>query len=791
LIKPFAVLLWIISAILIAGGGDLVVLGGSPYYLAAGCLLTVCGVLLWRHRRLGAWLYALFLLLTSCWAIWEVGFDGWALLPRLAGPVVLGLWLLLPPVRRALSGDMPLPHVPRGALLLAGGVIACGLGASAHLLRHDAPDPIYQTGVTRFTDRLGSEAATSAGSGVDWANYGGDPGGSKYSTLTQLTPANVGGLKPAWTFHLGAAQASGRFNLELTPIKIADLVYACTATNDVVAIDAETGAQRWRFDAHTDAAGLSPSTACRGVAYYREPGARGACAERIITNTVDARLIALDARDGHPCRDFGHGGVVSLLPGMGKVVKGYYYVSSAPTVVRGKVVLGGWVSDGQYWGEPSGVVRAFDAVTGNLSWAFDMGRPDRHGLPPPGEQYTLATPNSWAPMSADETLGLVYVPTGNATPDYYGAQRRPFDDRYSSSVLAIEADTGKVRWSFQTTHHDLWDYDVPSQPTLADIRGPRGIERLLVQATKRGELFVLDRATGRPLAATNEHPVPQGGTAPGERLSPTQPFSDGMPSTRGPALSERMMWGLTPLDQLWCRLQFRKSRFDGTMTPPGLDRPNIVYPGYAGGSNWGGVTIDLDRGILLTNSLRMANRAQLMTRAQTDAMGVFPLTVETGRSGVGGAQPQRRTPYGVKVAPFLSPLGMPCQQPPYGMISGIDLTTHKLIWTRRLGTARDSGPIGIPSMLPIPMGVPNFGGAVATRGGLTFIAATQDLYLRGFDTRTGDLVWQGRLPAGGQATPITYLSPRSGRQFVLIAAGGHTALATRSGDEIVAYALPR
>jgi quinoprotein glucose dehydrogenase len=524
------------------------------------------------------------------------------------------------------------------------------------------------------------------------------------------------------------------------------------------------------------------------VAYYRVPDGTGACAERIITATIDARLIAIDARTGRSCESFGREGETSLLDGMGDVPKGYYYVSSAPTIVRGRVVVGGYVADGQYWGEPSGVIRAYDAVTGRFAWALDVGRPDRSTEPPSGESYTRSTPNSWGPMSGDENLGLVYAPTGNSVPDYYGAQRRPFDDRYSSSVLAIEADSGKIRWSFQAVHHDLWDYDVSSQPTLLDLPdGQGGVVPALIQATKRGEVFLLNRATGTPLASVEERPAPQRGAAPGERLSPTQPFSTGMPSFRGADLIESDMWGITPLDQLACRIRFRRARYDGPLTPPGLT-PNIEYPGYLGGMNWWGMSVNPEQGVMVVNVNRVANYDFLIPRADADRMGLRPLA-DGGRGDVGGFVAQTGTPFAAGIAPFMSRLGIPCQAPPYGVLAAVDLRTRRLLWTRRLGTAAASGPFNIPSHLPIVMGTPNLGGSFSTRAGLSFIAATPDRYLRAYDTTTGELVWSDRLPAGAHSTPMSYLSPR-GRQMIVVAAAGSVPFGSKTGDFIIAYALP-
>ena len=454
--------------------------------------------------------------------------------------------------------------------------------------------------------------------------------------------------------------------------------------------------------------------------------------------------------------------------------------------MRGRVVLGGWVTDGQYVGEPSGVIRAFDATTGAFAWAWDMGRPDDHGLPLPDKGFTRGTPNSWAPISADEDLGLVYLPMGNATPDYYGGYRNAVDDKYSSSVVALDAETGALHWSFQTAHHDLWDYDVASQPTLVDL--PGGVKALL-QATKRGEIFMLDRRTGTPLAGVEERAVPQGGVQ-GEKLAPTQPFSIGLPSFAGPMPTEARMWGLTPFDQLWCRIKFREARFEGTMTPLGTDRPTLTYPGFLGGMDWGGVSVDLSRNLMIVNSNRVGNYNRLIPRAEADRLGIKPFSAR-GHDYAGGPVAQAGTPYAVSVAPFLSPLLVPCTQPPYGMISAVDLTTKQLVWSKPFGTGQDSGPLTIPSHLPFTMGVPNIGGSVATKGGLFFIGSSQDKYLRAFETASGREVWRARLPAGGQATPMTYWSAASGRQFVLIAAGGHGGLLTTPGDSVIAYALPK
>ncbi|TVV77118.1 membrane-bound PQQ-dependent dehydrogenase, glucose/quinate/shikimate family [Sphingomonas solaris] len=768
----FLLILAASGAALIWLGARLALLGGSPWYLLTGLVMMATAALGARRRLLSVSLFWAFLATNLAWALWEVGLDGWALAPRLAMPLCLGLWMLTPWYRRWLRIDRQLSAgrlLWRGlALLLAGGV-----GLSFWSARLPAP-----------TDSRPGPGPSRAADG-DWIAYGNDRGGSRFSPLAQITPGNVGALVPAWTYHTGPLPAGARAAFQANPLKVGDRLFVCTGYNDVIALDPETGRELWRYRPHTDNRGIY-GLVCRGVAYYRVPGAAGACAERIYTATVDARLIALDAASGRPCRNFGRDGTVDLLTGMGPVEKSYYLVTSPPAIVRGRLVLGGWVTDGQRTGEPSGVIRAFNAVTGAFSWAFDIGRPTDHALPPPGAGFTRGTPNSWAPMSSDEALGLVYVPTGNATPDYFGAHRTANDERFASSVVALDAGTGAVRWTFQTTHHDLWDYDVASQPSLVDLPNS---DRALIQPTKRGEIFVLDRVTGRPLFPVVERPVPQGGV-PEERLSPTQPYSTALPAFAGPRPSERGMWGLTPIDQAFCRIRFREARFDGDMTPLGVDRPTLTWPGYLGGIDWGGIAIDKKRGLMIVNNNQVANYNRLIPRAEAERMGVRPSTL-SHMSDVGGPAAQIGVPYAARIAPFLSPLAIPCQQPPYGRINAVDLRTGKLVWSRRLGTSRDSGPLTLPTFLPIPMGVPNIGGAVSTAGGVTFIGATQEHAFRAYDTASGRALWRARLPAGGNASPSSYWSAASGRQFVVIAAGGHGAMLSGSSDALIAYALPK
>jgi quinoprotein glucose dehydrogenase len=416
-----------------------------------------------------------------------------------------------------------------------------------------------------------------------------------------------------------------------------------------------------------------------------------------------------------------------------------------------------------------------------------MGQPDRKGEPPEGETYTPSTPNSWAPMSADETLGMVFVPMGNPTPDHYGGQRRPFDEKYSSSIVALDAETGDVRWSFQTVHHDVWDLDVASQPSLVDIPTAAGMVPGVVAPTKQGELYVLNRLTGEPIFPVKEMPVPTDNGAPGDRYAPTQPQSVGVPSFRGPMLTEGSMWGITPLDQLWCRVKFREARYDSPFPPPSEKRPII---GLIDVMDWGSAAVDTSRHMAIVDSGMIPNYTLLISRAEADARGI-KVSKDLYRFRVGQKDAQGGTPVALINGRFLSPLDVPCPQPPYGRLSAVDLKTGKLIWTRVFGSAKALGPLGVPSHLPITLGTYVTGGAVVTQSGLTFIAATQDRTLRAFDTTTGKMLWHTGLPGGGSATPITYISPESGRQFVAISVSGNDGIIKSDGDYIVAFALPK
>lgn len=621
-------------------------------------------------------------------------------------------------------------------------------------------------------------AAAVAGNG-DWPVYGGDQGGSHYAPFGEITPANVSRLKQAWSYRV-PWPAGKPFEFEATPLEIDGTLYVCLPNNDIVALDADTGRVRWQYTVHLRK--WPASAVCRGLAYYAAPPGRTDCPQRLLMESGDATLRAVDARTGKPCESFGTHGVVDLLAGLGLVKPGRYMPTSPPTIIRGLAVVGSGVPDNGEVTNPSGVVRAYDAVTGRLVWAWDLDHPDWHAEPPPGASYSHNTPNAWGIFSADEKLGLVYVPTGNSNPDYYGAHRSPQSEKYSSSIVALDAATGEVRWSFQTVHHDLWDYDVGAQPVLVDVPTAQGIVPALIQPTKTGQIFLLDRRDGHPLAKVVERPVPQGAGA-GDWTAKMQPFSVGMPSFTGPDLTEEDMWGLTPFDALWCRIQFRKARYQGPMTPPSPDRAWIYSPGFLGGIDWGSVSVDEHDGVMIVNSFRIANLDRFVSADYFGKRAADPLPFPYFH--------QEDSPYfAVYIALFRSPTGMPCQRPPYGMLSAVDLKTHKLLWSHPIGTSRNSGPFGLQLPFGFPMGSPMIGGSVATASGLVFIASTLDQYLRAVDVRSGAELWRVQLPSPGWANPISYVSPRSGRQFVVIAAGGISHFTRDHGLFVKAFALP-
>jgi quinate dehydrogenase (quinone) len=774
--RIFAALLFLIAAAYLYGGIKLIAVGGSVYYALAGATICATAVLLWRRSRLAPRLYGALLIATFLWALYEVGANAWALLPRVVFPTVIGLWFLTPWLRRGLYSPTPPPSL-FGNRTLVGAVAAVSVAIVAALAWS------ARTPVQAMPQRIAATtpvADTSVPDG-EWHQYGRTARGTRYARLDQITPDNVGKLEKIWH------KRTNRPNVfKATPIQVGDLLYFCTAFNFVQALDAETGELMWEFDSESTAGERGFTHNCRGVSYFKTPPEHtGDCPERIIMGTTDARMFALDAKTGARCQSFGDNGEVSLLPGMGEVKPGFYYVTSPLTIARGLAIVGGWVTDNVEVGEPSGVIRAFDATTGEFVWAWDMGRPGINTEPPEGEWYTRGTPNMWSMSAYDDELGLVYVPLGNATPDYFGGHRTPEMEEYTAALVALDITNGSVRWHFRTVHHDIWDYDLPSQPALVDIPQSDGsVIPAVAQATKRSEIFLLDRRNGKPVAEVEERPVPQGAVA-GDFTAPTQPFSS-LPHFRDD-LSEAKMWGITPFDQMWCRIEFKKLRYEGHFTPPST-QGTLQFPGNAGGFNWGSVAIDEDRQLLVAHPMLMSNRLRLYPRDQIPE-GMF-------------VSPQTGTPYAMTTAAFLSPLNVPCNQPPYSKLAVIDLQTQQLVWERPIGTTNEIGPWGTRFRIPLPMGVPLQAGAVVTKGGLIFIGGTMDRYFRAFDVATGKELWRDYLPASSQATPMTYISPKTKRQIVVVtvpndqrifgrrAAGQPVKGGDEAGGHVIAYALP-
>ena len=777
----------IIGLLLVIGGVWLAVLGGSSYYLMTGIAMLAAGLLLMRGQLLGGWIYIAIFFLTLVWALWEAGANGWALVPRVIAPLVLLIAVLM-----AMAALSARPDRWRTALGASAVLVLLCVVSGTMLGWLNSPRPFLSLPGERMA--MADPALMQAGQ--DWPAYGGSYSARRYSPLAQITPANVGKLKQAWRIDTGDLPSSkmirGTYGAENTPLKVGDSLYVCTPKNIILSLDPATGKQRWRFDPQVSDDAIPYTAACRGVSYYTVPEATAgqACANRIIFGTLDARLVALDAMTGRPCEDFGTHGQVDTKIGMGATPPGYVSINSPPTIVRGVVVTGHQVLDGQDRWAPSGVIRAFDAVTGKLRWAWDMMNPDWTGYPPPGQSWARGTPNMWTIASGDEQLGLVYLPMGNAAADYYSSLRRPAENQYATSLVALDVTTGKPRWHFQAVNKDVWDYDFGAQATLIDYPAGGATVPALVLPSKQGDIYILDRRTGRPLTPIGTIKAPAGGVEP-EQRSPTQIVSL-WHNLRKPDLTERDMWGMSPIDQMICRIQFRKASYKGFYTPPESERRSIEYPGYNGGTDWGGVAVDPRRGVIVANYNDMPNYVRLVPRTEANKRGWAPR--DQARGEIGGAEgagdPQANTPYAVDVnagwrLPFT---GLLCKQPPYGGIRAIDIATGKTIWDRPFGTARTNGPFGIPSMLPISIGTPNNGGAVVTAGGLIFIAAATDNLIRAIDLKTGKTLWSDVLPAGGQATPMAYEA--NGKQYVVIYAGGHHFMETPIGDAVIAYALP-
>ncbi|MAB24971.1 MAG: membrane-bound PQQ-dependent dehydrogenase, glucose/quinate/shikimate family [Pseudomonadales bacterium] len=831
-----ALLILLCALACVVGGTWLGVLGGSWFYLVLGLLLAAAGLLLLAKRAVGLMVYAVALLATLAWSVWEVGFDWWALTPRGGLLFGLGVLLLIPAVRRSMRYKTS--QIAYTGMLSLSLLVSAGVAGYALTQTQGIPGAFSEE---RMTAPVSEQVAADTVPEGEWHAYGRTAAGQRFSPLAQITPNNLGELQEVWRYHTGQIRDGadpGETTYEVTPLVVDDRMYLCTPFGTVITLDPTTGEELWRFDPQLK----QPPTVttqhmtCRGVSYHdagpaaeqaqavnnngmdnaarlqmsasevtdkaagvaqnvaagqamsgdANPqvkrdvgyagGAVGICRKRLFVPTSDGRLIAISAEDGSICPGFGgDDGTVNLWANMPNVTPGSYYSTSPPVVTDKVIIVGGAVNDNASTTSPSGVIRAFDIYTGDLVWNFDSKNPDSTAPIAEGDTYSENAPNSWSVSSYDPELDIVYLPMGNQSPDQFGGNRNDAVEKYSSSILALNASTGKVEWVFQTVHHDLWDYDVPAQPSLVDLNIQGQRIPALVAPTKQGEIYVLNRVTGEPVLPVTEVPVPQG-AAEGDFTAPTQPVS--AISFNPPTLTGKDMWGATMFDQLACRIQFQQLRYEGRYTPPS-EQGTLVYPGNFGTFNWGAVAIDPDRQIMFAMPVYLAFTSKLTPRDD----GTSRIVTKEGEPII---NENFGAPYATTMGPFTSPVGLPCQAPAWGYVAGVDLTTGETRYQRVNGTVRDLAPVP----LPFEMGVPGIGGPIVTRGGVAFLSGTLDYYVRGYDLRTGEERWKSRLPAGGQATPSTYLGA-DGRQYLVVVAGGHGSTGTKAGDAVIAYALPK
>lgn len=786
------VVIALLGLALAAGGIRLVSLGGSWYFLVGGLAMALSGLLIALRKPVGAWLFAAFLIGTALWAVSDTGLVFWPLFSRLFMFSAIGVVVALvyPLLARSAGGN-----AGRGAYGIAGVLAVLVVIAAGNMfVAHPSVAPTGKS--------PGLTPVDPAHAQKDWAHYGNTEGGSRFAALDQINRGNVDKLKVAWTYHTGDVAVSDGNGAEdqLTPLQVGDKVFICTPHNNLIALDADTGKELWKNEIKAQS---KVWQRCRGMAYFdatreiaqpTQPNstpviaasvpAGANCQRRLLTNTIDARLIAVDADTGEFCQGFGNNGQVDLKAGLGDVPDSYYQLSSAPLMAGTTVVVGGRVADNVQTDMPGGVIRGFDVISGAMRWAFDPGNPEDKQAPADGKSYVRSTPNSWAPMSYDPTMNTVFLPMGSSSTDIYGVERTKLDHTYGASILAVDATSGAEKWVYQTVHNDLWDFDLPMQPSLVDFPVADGkTVPAVVIGTKAGQIYVLDRATGKPLTEVRDVPV-KPGNIPDEPYSPTQPKSVGMPQIGAQTLSESDMWGATPYDQLLCRIDFKKMRYDGLYTAPGTDL-SLSFPGSLGGMNWGSLSTDPVHGFIFVNDMRLGLWIQMIPSANKGAAAGGGEALNTGM----GAVPLKGTPYAVNKNRFLSVAGIPCQAPPFGTLTAIDLKTRQVAWQVPVGTVEDTGPLGIRMHLPIPIGLPTLGGTLSTQGGLVFIAGTQDFYLRAYDSSNGKEIWKSRLPVGSQGGPMTYVSPKTGKQFVVITAGGARQSSDR-GDYVLAYALP-
>jgi quinoprotein glucose dehydrogenase len=600
-----------------------------------------------------------------------------------------------------------------------------------------------------------------------WPTYGNDPGGTRYSPASQIERGNVAQLKVAWAYRTGAfphdEELDHKASFEATPILVDGKLFLSTPYDQVIALNPETGAKIWEFDPTLELPYGSSEVTSRGVSAWRDPAAKRGqvCALRIFIGTLDARLIALDGATGKPCADFGTDGEVELTIGVKLRDPGDYQVTSAPAIVKDLVMTGSSIGDNRAVTLERGLVRAYDARSGKLRWSWD---------PIPWALKTTprtGAGNAWSTLSVDADHDLVFIPTGSASPDYFGGIRKG-DNKWANSVVALRASTGEFVWGFQVVHHDLWDYDVAAQPTLFAWKD--GTPAMVIN-TKMGRVFVLNRLTGAPLLPVEERPVPKSDIA-GEESWPTQPAST--ISLVPEKLPAEDAWGKDAQERDWCAEKIKAARSGEIFIPPSLEG-TLVFPSNVGGVNWGSASYDPQRHLLFVDTNRLPIFVKLIPRSDFD--GARKNATEMDRLH-GEFARQTGAPFAMFRTPLLAPSGLPCNAPPWGTIAAVDLFSGKKVWDVPLGSF-------IPGM---NTGTITLGGPMVTAGGLVFTAAAMDNFLRAFDSETGKELWKYELPAGGQATPMTYTM--NGKQFLVIAAGGHGKLGTKQGDFVIAFTLP-
>jgi len=785
LVKLTAVVVGLLGLAMAWMGGELILAGGSPFYLVMALGLLCTAILLFKKKSAALTLYAVLMWAVVVWMIYEVGFDKWQWIPRGDVIGVIGLWLALPWTTKSLTRGARRFHGFLGSTVVIMVLMVVGLMFY---------DPYPQPG-TITTSR---QTAITQGAGEDWTAYGGTAAGQRFSQLKQINQKNVNQLEVAWTYHTGDLRNSDKdaseYTFEATPLKVNGLLYLCTPHNEVHALDPQTGTLKWKYQPAKDPSYLQQHQTCRGVSYYADDTATlsagtpdaALCQRRILMATADAKLVALDADNGKLCSDFGQQGTVDLHNNMGKIRPHALMQTAAPLVAGNLVIVGGSVMDNGYaTGNPSGVIRAYDVHSGQLVWNFDPAQPDHTQPIAKDATYPQDTPVAWGTLSADLQNGIVYVPFGNASPDEVGVDRQPASntEKFRDTLVALDLKTGQLKWLFQSSNHDLWDRDNPSQPSLLTIDYQGQKQPVIILPTKVGNLFVLNRLTGKPVYPIKQVSVSTQGGISGENFAATQPVSalNFIPES----LTEKSMWGVTPFDQMACRINFKQLRYDGNPWTPSTEQGSIIFPGNIGVFNWGSVAVDPQRQLLIASPVRLAYRYNLIKRTpQTEDKRLF--TAE----GTPYWNENFQGRYAIHIQQFSSSLGIPCIAPPWGRMVGVDLTTGKTQWLRRVGTTKNLKTSFLPGRFPIgfPMGMVAHGGPLVTAGDVVFHGATADNFFRAYSVDTGALLWQTELPAGGQSTPSTYLGSDN-KQYVVIAAGGHGSLGTTAGDTVVAYRL--